>query len=338
MRALAQSSPTVRKRLEQLRLRSDAARASLARIDERAGTFTILAQSGKDLIGLGSSYPTRLSTQVDLGSRGTFACEAFERDTRWLMPLDQVMLELGFRAGCSVGLDLDDVGPAVVSLSFVRQLSGDGAGLLSATSALGGHIREAWLAPPIVLAIEPILGETLARLVRGEFLRQTVSVPGIAALLRLLEVQDVSLVLVDLPDSSEGELALGRVRASTAAPLVAICARDDDYHRRRSRDLGLSGYLPLGAPLDDVVDVLAGVLGGATILPRLAWELPTPLAPREHDVLVLLAAGHTFLGCAARLGLAEATVKAYARSLYTKLGVHSRGEAVARARDHGLLP
>lgn len=66
-------------------------------------------------------------------------------------------------------------------------------------------------------------------------------------------------------------------------------------------------------------------------------EVPR-LAPRELDVLAHIALGCTNAETARRLALGAETVKAYLRSATRKLGVHSRHEAVAAARRHGLLP
>jgi len=64
-------------------------------------------------------------------------------------------------------------------------------------------------------------------------------------------------------------------------------------------------------------------------------SLVEPLSERE--VLQLIAEGLTNREIAARLFLALNTVKAHSRNIYGKLGVHSRTQAVARARALGLL-
>ena len=62
------------------------------------------------------------------------------------------------------------------------------------------------------------------------------------------------------------------------------------------------------------------------------------LSEREIEVLQLIAAGLTNREIAARLYLSLYTVKAHARSIYDKLDAHSRTQAVARARELGILP
>ncbi len=62
-----------------------------------------------------------------------------------------------------------------------------------------------------------------------------------------------------------------------------------------------------------------------------------PLSDREIEVLHLLADGLTNREIADRLFLALSTVKVHTRNIYGKLGVHSRTQAVMRARELGLL-
>ena len=65
--------------------------------------------------------------------------------------------------------------------------------------------------------------------------------------------------------------------------------------------------------------------------------LVEPLTERELEVLRLLAAGRSNAEMAAELFVEQSTVKTHLIHLYRKLGVHSRTQAVARARALGLL-
>jgi PAS domain S-box-containing protein len=64
---------------------------------------------------------------------------------------------------------------------------------------------------------------------------------------------------------------------------------------------------------------------------------PAHLTNRQLQVLRLLAEGVTARGIAARLGLAETTVRNHIRAVLAELGAHSQLEAVARARAQGLV-
>ena len=61
------------------------------------------------------------------------------------------------------------------------------------------------------------------------------------------------------------------------------------------------------------------------------------LTHRETDVLLALDRGLAVRETARVLGLTEAMVKGYMRTLFVKLSVHSRAQAVHRARVLGLL-
>ena len=63
-----------------------------------------------------------------------------------------------------------------------------------------------------------------------------------------------------------------------------------------------------------------------------------PLSSREREVLSLMALGRTNQDIARQLVVAPGTIKAHAASIYRKLDVANRTEAIARARELGLLP
>ncbi len=67
-------------------------------------------------------------------------------------------------------------------------------------------------------------------------------------------------------------------------------------------------------------------------------KLIEPLSERELEVLQLIAEGLTNQAIASRLFLSRNTVKVHARNINGKLGVHSRTQAVAKARALGILP
>jgi DNA-binding NarL/FixJ family response regulator len=62
-----------------------------------------------------------------------------------------------------------------------------------------------------------------------------------------------------------------------------------------------------------------------------------PLTTREIEVLRLMAEGSSSRDIAERLGISYATVRSHIRSMGGKLGVHSKGEAVMKARQLALI-
>ena len=63
-----------------------------------------------------------------------------------------------------------------------------------------------------------------------------------------------------------------------------------------------------------------------------------PLSDREIEVLQLLATGLGNAGIAKNLFLSTGTVKRHVNNIYSKLDVHSRMEAVAKAKELKVLP
>jgi LuxR family maltose regulon positive regulatory protein len=85
----------------------------------------------------------------------------------------------------------------------------------------------------------------------------------------------------------------------------------------------------------DVLDVMAGADRSTDA--RDATRLAKSLTAREREVLGFLSTNLTAPEIAAQLVLSVHTVKTHMRSLYAKLGVHRRADAVERARSLGLL-
>lgn len=84
-------------------------------------------------------------------------------------------------------------------------------------------------------------------------------------------------------------------------------------------------------------------IGLALAVPMLRFQTVVPVAEgallsaREAEVLQLLAAGYSTKEIAATLMISANTVNTHLKSLYEKLGAHSRVEAVNQARKRGLL-
>ncbi len=89
-----------------------------------------------------------------------------------------------------------------------------------------------------------------------------------------------------------------------------------------------------------------GVFAGARLFGR--HDRPDPgnpqaqaalgISPRELDVLHAVAAGQSNKEIARALDIAPNTVKTHLARLYDKLGARRRTEAIARARELGMLP
>jgi LuxR family maltose regulon positive regulatory protein len=93
----------------------------------------------------------------------------------------------------------------------------------------------------------------------------------------------------------------------------------------------------LSAYVHDVRQALGGIAGNSTVATEAAQPgLVEPLSERELEVLAWVAKGLSNPEIGAKLFIAESTVKSHLNTVYKKLDVRNRTEAVAVAREHGL--
>lgn len=112
------------------------------------------------------------------------------------------------------------------------------------------------------------------------------------------------------------------------------------------RRVALGWSIELYAFLIAVLFVALGVWLGYRLAPRTAAPpfvrndkamAALGISPREAEVLDLLAAGHPNKVIARRLAISPNTVKTHVARLFEKLGAATRTEAIAKARELGLL-
>jgi DNA-binding NarL/FixJ family response regulator len=102
---------------------------------------------------------------------------------------------------------------------------------------------------------------------------------------------------------------------------------------------GIRGVISLDATAEEIEAAVHAVDAGLVVLaePPVAQELVEPLTDRELELLDLLAEGLSNKLIAHRLGISEHTVKTHVASIFAKLGVSSRTEAVSQAIRRGLV-
>ncbi len=116
----------------------------------------------------------------------------------------------------------------------------------------------------------------------------------------------------------------------------------------RAAAAGACCLLPKDSSLDEALTAIRSApRSGFVVHPKLLKMLmssrqdPEPsvpsLAPREHEVLQLLADGVDVSGIARRLQISVSTCRGYVRGVFTKLDAHSQIEAVAIAKRLGLV-
>jgi DNA-binding NarL/FixJ family response regulator len=165
------------------------------------------------------------------------------------------------------------------------------------------------------------------------------------------ELPDVLLVDIGLPGMSgiEGTRRL-KDRHPTLAVLM-LTVYDDDRRIFDAMCAGACGYLLKKTPPARLLESLKEVVGGgAPMSPEVARrvvalfrEIRPPvqadyqLTPHEIRVLTLLVEGHNYKTAADELGVSINTIRFHMRSIYDKLQVHSKSEAVSKALRNRII-
>ena len=170
---------------------------------------------------------------------------------------------------------------------------------------------------------------------------------------------DVCIVDLGLPDGDGCDLiAMGRARCP-GTQFVTLSVFGDDNHVMRAIEAGAVGYVLKDDPEDYIINsVIAVNNGGSVINPMVARNIlqkllgtPSPapaiehvlhddvptLSERERQVLELLSRGSTITSIATSLNISTHTVNMHLRSIYRRLAVNSRSEAIYVANQKGII-
>jgi len=154
---------------------------------------------------------------------------------------------------------------------------------------------------------------------------------------------DVTLLDLRMP-MLDGVSAIDEIRGhDAAARVIVLTTFDTDTDLSQAIKAGAKGYLLKDAQREELLECIRKVHGGETCIPpslvaKLAAGMSSEaLTGRELDVLTLLARGKSNKEIGANLYISETTVKSHLRSIFTKLNVLSRTEAITAASRRGLV-
>ncbi len=162
---------------------------------------------------------------------------------------------------------------------------------------------------------------------------------------------DVVLMDLQLPDINGIEATRQILQQHPKIGILIITMFEDSDSVFAAMRVGALGYILKGAEGDDMLRAIRAVARGEAIfsptiaqrlmryfaVPRPVTDLPFPdLTEREREVLGLIAQGLTNNAIAQQLYLSPKTVRNLVSSIFSKLQVSHRSEAIVRAREAGL--
>ena len=155
---------------------------------------------------------------------------------------------------------------------------------------------------------------------------------------------DVVLMDINLPGMNGVECVRQLKAALPAVQFLMLTVYEDSDSLFKSLKAGASGYLLKRTAPARLLEAIRDVHeGGSPMTPQLARRVvqffsgPSPegspmakLTPGEREFLDLLANGYAYKEIADRMSISIDTVRSYVRTVYEKLHVHSRTEAVVK--------
>jgi DNA-binding NarL/FixJ family response regulator len=154
---------------------------------------------------------------------------------------------------------------------------------------------------------------------------------------------DVTLMDLQMPNLN-GVDAIIRIRAEfPTARIIVLTTYVGDVLALRALRAGAVGYLLKGTLRKELLDAIRTVHAGRRHIPAdIAQEIAQhagedSLSEREIGVLKLVSVGHSNKEIARLLSISEDTVKGHMKSIFTKLDVNDRTQAVTLAARRGII-
>lgn len=153
---------------------------------------------------------------------------------------------------------------------------------------------------------------------------------------------DIVIMDVRLPDISGVEAARRICRQSPHMRVIALTAYNEKAYQRALIEAGADAFVLKTAELSELLEVIRSVMANAadaapSLPPPGPSDAPATLTEREAEVLTCAARGWTNKQIGNHLRISDRTVQVHLQTIYGKLNVTNRTEAVLRALALGLI-
>jgi len=189
-----------------------------------------------------------------------------------------------------------------------------------------------------------LVGDALALVLRmaGHDVIAVVEHPSAAEAVLRAQSVDVGMIDLSYGDATDIDQLAAMFHRYPSTRMIVLSGHLDNERIEALRRAGAASCAMKGGRMEDLVHLVESQGAGTALAaePVDRW-LDDPLArfltPRERQVLDGLAAGDTTAMLAGRLGMSRTTLRTHVQSILSKLGVHSRLEAVSYAISRSLV-
>lgn len=159
--------------------------------------------------------------------------------------------------------------------------------------------------------------------------------------IQLVEEKAPDVCIMDIEMPVKTGLDAAEALKDTACKIIMLTTFARAGYFERARKAGVRGYLLKDSPIEELVDAIRLIIDGRRIyapeLVDVAFDdyRENPLTKRENEVLKLVAEGKTTKEIAEALFLTNGTVRNYISTIFEKLEVSNRIEAISIYKERG---
>jgi DNA-binding NarL/FixJ family response regulator len=151
---------------------------------------------------------------------------------------------------------------------------------------------------------------------------------------------DAIIIDINLPDGSGFELVTWARKLSPIIAIIVLTLNDGADYVRAAKNAGANAFIVKSAPLSDLLAALDFALSSPTSFsskPIFKIGIDSGLTAREINILQSINLGLSNTAISTQLFISVSTVKTHVSSIFRKLEVDNRVQAVSIARERGLL-
>lgn len=172
--------------------------------------------------------------------------------------------------------------------------------------------------------------------------------PSAEAALKSIKSDDPNIVLLDIElPGINGIEAIGKIKALVEQVyILMLTVYDDSQMVFEALSNGASGYLTKDTAPEKILDALKDVISGGgpmsapiarMVVNSFQKNTDSPLTKRETEILEQISEGKTRSSIAKEMFIDLETVKSHLKNIYAKLSVHSRADALKKAKKNRYI-